>query len=257
MDMGRKNRGFWWNLYPIQVLRLKFGKARDGRPLRQLPYVFIIGFNKAGTRSLTRLLEHAGLPSVHWDKNRLVYRMLVNIKRGKRVLSGYDSRFLVYADLILSDESRVIEGNQFFPQLFDDYPNSFFILNTRPTEKWIDSRVRHGNGHFLARSMKIWGTSEPTEVMDLWRSQKEMHESKVREFFSDKPGRLVEVNIESDNPAQILSQVLPFELEDVGWRHVGKSRYNTQISLERAAELSQLPESDLKKTRVSIPKKIG
>jgi hypothetical protein len=105
--------------------------------------------------------------------------------------------------------------------------------------------------------MKIWGTSEPTEVMDLWRSQKETHESKVREFFSDKPGRLVEVNIESDNPAQILSQVLPFELEDVGWRHVGKSRYNTQISLERAAELSQLPESDLKKTRVSIPKKIG
>jgi hypothetical protein len=67
----------------------------------------------------------------------------------------------------------------------------------------------------------------------------------------------VEVNIESDNPAQILSQVLPFELEDVGWRHVGKSRYNTQTSLERAAELSQLPESELVKIRVSVPKKVG
>ena len=257
MKMGRKNRGFLWNLYPVQVLRLKLGKARDGSPLRELPYVFIIGFNKSGTRSLTSLLEHAGLPGVHWDKNRLVHRMLVNIKKGKRVLSGYDSRFLVYADLILSDESKVVEGNQFFPRLYDEYPNSFFILNTRPTEKWIDSRVRHGNGPFLARSMKILGTSEPTEVMDLWRSQKEMHESKVREFFSDKPGRLVEVNIESDNPSQLLSQALPFEVDDVGWRHVGRSRYNTQTSLERASQLSQLPESELVKIRLSVPKKVG
>jgi len=175
--------------------------------------------------------------------------MLVNIDKGKRLLSGYDSRFLVYADLILADESIVVEGNHFFSRLFDEYPNSFFVLNTRPTEKWLDSRIRHGNGHFLARYMRVVGTDEPREVINLWRSQKEEHELKVREFFADKPGRLVEVNIESDNAAQLLSSALPFELEDVAWKHVGKSRYNTQTSLERAIQLSRLPESELRDAR--------
>jgi hypothetical protein len=247
MKLMRRAFAYFWNLHLVQVLRLRLGKSHAGTPLRRLPYVFIIGFNRAGTRSLHNFFQSAGLPSVHWDENKLVRRMLLNLRRGKRLLSGYDSRFLVYSDLILADPTRMVEGNQFFRRLFDEYPGSLFILNTRPTAKWVDSRLSHLNGEFLVRYMNFTGTDDPSEVMALWKSQKERHEAEVREFFSDKPGRLVEVNIEVDNVADILSNFIPFRIEGAYWTHVGKSRHDTESSLARATHLSQVSEAERKR----------
>ena len=41
------------------------------RPLAHLPYVFLIGFNKTATTTLHFFFKKNGLPSIHWDNNRL------------------------------------------------------------------------------------------------------------------------------------------------------------------------------------------
>jgi hypothetical protein len=224
----------------VQILRLRFGSTSDGIPLRRLPYVFIIGFNKTGTRSLTDFFEAHGLPSVHWDSNKMVHRMLRNIEKQTKVLKGYDSRFLVYSDLMLSDDHRIVEGNQFFERLFVDYPGSLFILNTRPTQNWIQSRIRHRNGLFMARQMKLLGAENPNQVIEMWRTQKSKHEAAVRNFFMDKPSQFIELNIENVNVPELLEDFLPFKIDSTKWSHVGKSTATTEASLEKAIGLAKL-----------------
>jgi hypothetical protein len=220
------------------MARMRFGRATDGSHLNQLPYIFVIGFNKTGTRSLTNFFECHGIPSVHWDNNRLVRRMLVNLSRGTRILKGYDLKYTVFSDFTLEFENEIIEGNQFFISLFRDYPGSLFILNTRPTKNWIESRVKHYNGAFLARQMRILGTDNPEQAISTWERQKAFHEDRVRDFFRQKPGQFLEIDIESENVPSALSKFLPFRVNPDYWLPIGKSTEDVQASLERAIALT-------------------
>jgi hypothetical protein len=217
----------------LQTLRFRFGRANDGTPLKKLPYVFIVGFNKAGTRSLTEFFRLHGVPSVHWDYNKLVLRMLKNIESGERILKGYDSRFLTYSDFTLADDTRLIEGNQFFERLYRDYPGSLFILNTRPIRNWINSRILHRNGLFLSRQLKILGTRNQSIAIEKWGTQRNSHEASVRAFFSDKPKQFIEIDIETDNVGALLANFLPMNIDESHWRHVGKSNMETDGRMKK------------------------
>jgi hypothetical protein len=224
----------------VRFLLLKFGQTYDGVSLSKIPYIFIVGFNKMGTRSLTSLFVSHGIPSVHWDRGNLARSILENQRKGRRLLSGYDKKFLVYSDFTLSEETRLIEANQFYPTLFSDYPGAVFILNTRPTEKWLDSRARHGSGRFLSRTMKSMGTEDPNVVMDHWATSKDIHENEVREFFKDKPNQFVEVDIESEDVAAKLSSVLPFTLSGEIWSLIGRERISqSETSIEVPVRLGR------------------
>jgi hypothetical protein len=225
MNFSQRAWSFFLNLGIVQALRLKFGKTFDGLPIRDIPYVFIIGFNKTGTRSLTSLFVSHGIPSVHWDANKLVNRMLANFEKGRKILHGYDNRFRVFSDFTMSDETALIEGNQFYVRLFNDYPGAVFVLNTRPTENWINSRIRHGDGRFLARTMKSLEIDDLAEMKKLWASQKETFETEVRDFFKDKPELFVEVDIEGPRVAEKLSNLLPIDLSPELWAVIGEGRH--------------------------------
>lgn len=187
------------------------------------PRVFVIGFNKTATRALTKLFRSNGIPTAHWDRNRLVSTMLRNMERGERIFAGYDRRYRAFTDLTLVTDARLIEGNRFFPQMDRDYPGSFFVLNNRDTDDWIASRMRHADGRLLRRQMAISGFSDPADAAALWREEKADHERRVRSYFAGNP-RFAEIDIDSTDVPRRLSVLLGEELDPRYWTTVGATR---------------------------------
>lgn len=187
---------------------------------RSFPYIFVTGFNKTATRAIASFFTKNGLPSVHWDQNLLVEKMLANLAAGENVFHGYDDRYRVFTDLILSTEAERVEGNQYFAEMDRDYPGSFFILNNRNTDDWITSRSRHGNGEFLRREMRRMSLENPAEVQRLWRTEKEAHEAKVRKYFEGRHD-FIELDISSENIPIRLGRFLALEFDCDAWEEIG------------------------------------
>lgn len=186
------------------------------------PHIFLIGFNKTATRSFTTLFRRHGIPTVHWDKNRLVSRMLRNLDRGARILSGYDDAYRAFADLTLMTRERRIEGNRYFAEMDRDYPGSFFILNNRNTEDWLASRARHAAGRMLRWQMAISGFSDRSAALALWRGEKDAHERAVRGYFAGHP-RFAEIDIDGTDVPDRLSHLLGIRFDAAHWLRIGGS----------------------------------
>lgn len=91
----------------------------------------------------------------------------------------------------------------FFKYLYYKFPDSKFILTTREVEAWLPS-VKHIIGShpltgrpreddWLQRRTLLWGT--PTYDEAKMRETHHRHNNEVREFFKDKPGKLLEMDI--------------------------------------------------------------
>jgi hypothetical protein len=183
------------------------------------PFVFVIGFNKTATKSIAYFFSHNGMPAVHWDRNRLVNRMLENLDEGRKIFDGYDADYRVFTDLIYMGDDQRIEGNQFYAEMDRDYPNSFFILNTRDTEDWIASRMKHSDGKFLRQEMGFTEDPDPEKIADLWRLEKETHEAGARRYFSGHP-RFLEIDIHEPDIPDKFSKLLDMEFDPRMWRKI-------------------------------------
>ena len=119
-----------------------------------LPKIFVLGFNKCGTRSFAEVFERSGIGCVHWDSNRLARYIAKDINEyGIINLDKYYPGSNSYCDIISSpisanDPIDIVEGIEFFEQIYSSYPDAYFILNTRHVEDWILSRLRHERGRF-------------------------------------------------------------------------------------------------------------
>lgn len=193
--------------------------------MNELPYIFIIGFNKTATRSLHHFFEANGFPCVHWDRGLLALEMKKNLIQEKKIFTGYDHRFKVYSDMTFSNYSIYIEGNAHFRIMDRDYPGSYFIYNYRDTEKWLASRLNHdpGRGHSLAeRSRSIYNAKDDNELKEIWRNQKQRFEQDVKDYFSGCE-RFLEIDIEKDDVCLSISHLLGMKLDCSQWRIIGKT----------------------------------
>ena len=92
------------------------------------------------------------IQSVHWDLGRLALKMQENLVGNKNLLVGYE-QYIVYTDMetcIYNDLKNTYKYHfmfKYFDLLDKQYPNSKFILNTRPVDNWISSRLNHTNGY--------------------------------------------------------------------------------------------------------------
>ena len=118
--------------------------------------IYVIGFNRCGTRSLTTAFKQAGIGCVHWDRNQLMLAILSDLRRTGRInLSAHYPGSNAFLDLIHvpehgeSGDHILTEGTLLHQQLIDSDPEAYFILNTRHVEDWLASRCRHLNGSFL------------------------------------------------------------------------------------------------------------
>src|SRR5262245_6609297 len=130
--------------------------------------IFLIGFNKTATTSLDGFFNGNGLRSIHWDDGKLAVQMVQNAIAGRKILHGYDHKYVVYSDAMYLNDRICIEANFFYPTLDRDYPGSAFIYNTRSEEDWIESRLTHGAGFFLEKFKKIRNTDSVDQIVEHW-----------------------------------------------------------------------------------------
>ena len=142
--------------------------------------IFFIGFNKTGTTTYYNLFKDTH-KSIHnckwafvskWDNNDMI----------KKYLSRAD----VYCDGECSD----------FKKLNNLYPNSKFILNTRPIKVWIYSRIKHIYRDYPKIQTGIlsreWNRENDKEkIIKKWIVKRMNYHNQVKKYFENKNNLLI------------------------------------------------------------------
>lgn len=149
--------------------------------------IFNIGMHKTATVSTNRLLQEAGVKAIHSCRNPV------------KVAEIYDA---------ISDGHHVDR----FHKYYEAYPRSLFLLNTRPMDEWIMSRLKHGcnarfqkvhannllggmNYHFKPKQKGTEGWPPSLDLMTDWVITRQYHHEKIFDFFADMSDRLLVCNI--------------------------------------------------------------
>jgi len=181
--------------------------------------VFFLGFNKTATTSIHRLFEFSDYVSYHHligGKN-LAKVMDGNLRNNKPILHNI-SGATAYSDLSYYKKNQTIEGNQWYSELYKEYPDSFFILQTRNIDDWLDSRTKHKKGHFIRRCMNSHDVETKDEMRELWRKEREDRENKIRIFFRGHPKFMV-FDIDNDPIDRLIRHLKPeIKLNKDGWQ---------------------------------------
>lgn len=181
--------------------------------------IFIIGFNKTGTRTLHNYFMKNGYPSLHWEYGRLAKKIKYNYDNNLLLLTGYD-QYKIYSDMedyINLNYAHVM----YFKELDKDYPNSKFILNIRNIDNWIKSRNLHMNGKYsdyLCYRMKI----SKEEINKKWKDDFYNHHKNVIKYFKNT-NKLLIFNIEEDNIEKLNIFFKELNLNKKFYIHKGKT----------------------------------
>jgi hypothetical protein len=180
---------------------------------RKFKKIFIIGFNRCGTRTLHYFFKDNNLKSIHWDNNNLVDVFENNIKSGNKLLeNGKTINKKVNSDcnyseaIVFSDMTKNIinkDAKDYYKRLDSDYPNSKFILNIRDVDKWIKSRKKHSNGRLLYEHMNFHNCDEK-QIEIIWKNMYEKHILDVKDYFENRKLDLCIYDIENDTIDKII-----------------------------------------------------
>lgn len=208
---------------------------REAAP--RLPRVVQIGFNKCGTRSFQRLFERAGHPVVQHKvrkpfrpSRKAAYLIQQNLRAGRPVFAGMED-YVLYAGLIHQSETESFEAIRHFREMLRDYPDTILILNVRDREDWIRSRLGHGRGELVQRVMRQRGVATAEEVAELWRREWDAHLADVRSAMQDRPGQLIEFNLDTDSVQQLIDRLPGYGLRAEDWGDVGRTRGVRELAL--------------------------
>jgi len=185
--------------------------------------IFFIGFNKTGTTSLHRLISASGYISwhqsiTHWGSIAKIIER--NALAGQHVLGEADTGD-AYSDLCFLRDGKFVEANKWFKSIYNDYPDAYYVLNTRPLSNWIRSRVNHGS--FLDRYIMWTDCETKEEALERWRIDYRSHHSNVERFFKGK-SNFLRFDIEEDNVQKLIDFLSPeYKLDPSNWRTHNKT----------------------------------
>ncbi len=165
--------------------------------------VFQIGFNRCGTTSIWRRLEALGFSAIHLNTNdgqNIALTMQANLADEKPILTGLEA-YDAFTDIEAQREDRFVEGYKFYPQILEQVPDAWFILNVRDRERWIGSRLDHIDGSYAQVLLKLSGLPSLESLADRWRHDWEHHIAAVQATIPTD--RLLVLNIETDDLAEI------------------------------------------------------
>lgn len=206
------------------------------------PRIFQIGFNKCGTRSFYDFFEKNGIKSVHYKRGDLALGISANIDAGKPPLEGWD-KWTAYTDMQWVKKSGVIEACGFYKEFAAYYPRSYFILNTRNKDRWINSRRNHGTGQNYGNRYRLGlGLSTMDETVEAWSAMWDMHHEEVPKFFAQTGQHFLIYNIEEDKPDSLVRFLAPdFKTEASQFGHEGKTSGATTILAAKTENLVERP----------------
>jgi hypothetical protein len=195
------------------------------------PKIFLIGFNKCGTTTINRFFKRNGISTVHHHfgpsrqdpATNLALIILQNIILGRDPLHGIDS-WTAYSDLSYAASDLCVDACRFFKDIYRNYPTSYYILNTRPVDKWLRSRMNHGGGTLAQRWMRAY-RCDKVRLEELWRAQFDAHSAEVSEFFRKKGAEFMVFDIERDKPDDLARFISPaFAVDPSKWRIANATR---------------------------------
>jgi hypothetical protein len=161
--------------------------------LRADQKVFGLGLSKTGTSSLTEALNLLGVPAVHYPHDERTYRELRAGNYRLSILEGFQAA----SDIAVAP---------FYAQLDRAFPGSKFILTVRESESWLRSCEMHWRllmqwwenfpefkrFHEFA-SAATYGTIEFSR--ERFSFVYDTHARNVREYFRERPGDLLVIDI--------------------------------------------------------------
>lgn len=97
--------------------------------------IFVLGYNKTGTKSLAKALEILGYKTTHTKGGGELLEMTYkNMKKNRGILYGFDE-YDCYLDYPIYEPIV-------FSHIIDEYPNAKYISLTRDLTKYVDSVLR-------------------------------------------------------------------------------------------------------------------
>jgi len=184
------------------------------------PKVFFIGFNKTATTAFHKLFLDSGYKSYHHKKNKKKYLAKIiheNYLNNDPILKTIDDADC-YSDLVYSTHDEYIEANSFYKEIFREYPNSYYVLQTRNIDNWICSRLKHiGTESFAYRVCNVLDITE-RELIDYWKNLYSSRVSEIINFYKNKSNFII-FDIDNDEITK-LTQFLSvdFSLELSYWK---------------------------------------
>ncbi|WP_047549142.1 sulfotransferase [Methylotenera sp. G11] len=189
------------------------------------PKVFIIGFHKTGTSSISVALEYLGYNVIHGDSTSAfhggtegVALLEKYIKRGNYQLPTLDL-YDAFAD------------NPYFSiweELIKQYPDAKYILSIRDEDKWIDSCVRYYAGRRV-RPMREWmfgqhaDPSANEESRQQWLKKYRNHNQKIMDYFKSINKDLLVIDISKGDGWTELCAFLGQKIPQKDFPHINKS----------------------------------
>jgi hypothetical protein len=169
----------------------------DAIELGRLPTrIFGIGMHKTGTTSLHAALELLGFDSAHWQSGNWAWAIWEEMKSLGR--SPTLEKHYALSDLPISI---------LYEQLDAAYPGSKFILTTRNEAAWLSSARNHWSHNrnpfrwewdaypFSHRiHQEVYGQKEFDAAVFVARFRR--HNAEVREYFKDRPGDLLVMDMD-------------------------------------------------------------
>jgi hypothetical protein len=176
--------------------------------------IFTIGLNKCGTKSLAYFFQKNGIPACHHSayvkggsRRNLALCMKENFENRRGILFGLE-HYRCFTNMDYATDTMAFSAEiELFEIMDREYPESKFILNTRPLDNWIKSRMNHrrsGKNPLALRNMKYYGVDTEDALAKIWKEERERHHRKVIGHFKDKPGRLLIFDIENDGPQELI-----------------------------------------------------
>jgi len=187
--------------------------------------VFLIGFNKCGTKAFHRLLNRNGVRSAHYSPDgKNLAREIEERLPDNTALKAFLDQWTAYSDLSYLSKDKLIEGNRHFRLYHELFPKAYFILNDRDVEAWLLSRKNkgHPNG-FLSDSMHAMNC-DADRTIQIWRETYAEHVAQVTNYFQGSP-RFLHYRIDRDPIADVISFLSPsFSISERHWQVVNRTK---------------------------------
>jgi len=179
--------------------------------------VFCIGLNKTATTSLHEALETLGIRGLHWGGPATRGQIERAMAEGRPLVDDF-AGYGAFSDIqVLSDNFELLDRQ---------YPGSKFILTTRDLASWIESRRRHVLRNVARKQQGQYDGDFLTVDDAAWTKQYREHHARVREYFADRPGALLVMDIAAGDGYEVLCPFLGLPVREgpFPWSHRSASR---------------------------------
>ena len=166
--------------------------------------VFGIGFHKTGTKSLAAALGYFG------------YRVTgPNGIRNPNI--AREARAVAFALLEQYDAFQDNPWPILYQELYQKCSAAKFILTVRPSGSWIRSVVEHFGTKSTPMREWIYGVGYPRGNEETYVARYERHNREVLDFFSDKPGQFLLLDITAGEGWEKLCPFLGVDLPEASF----------------------------------------